>query len=211
MFVVGINGKAGDGKDTVADMLAKLIAEDGGRSQKYSFAEPIKHLAAYLFDMTSDDMNTYEGKLRTSEKGYALTNRKILQLLGTECFREVFDENMWIDFAQRYIENNIPENNAVLIPDVRFENEAQWVIQNGILLRVIMPSKEEILESSHASEAGFSTPVDMTIVNDGTLDDLEGKVRHAYRFVKGARDYIDTEEMYSKQTALEHLRNLEVK
>jgi hypothetical protein len=58
-----------------------------------------------------------------------------------------------------------------MIPDVRFENEADWLrSEGGILIEV---SRGSPGEDSHASEAGVPDKyITHSIVNDGTIDEL---------------------------------------
>ena len=105
--------------------------------------------------------------------------REILQLVGTESFRDMYSETMWIDFAERFIQNSGVE--VVVVPDVRFENEAAFIKENGILIKVDPTGREgfsEIVEKSHASEAGFSIPADYEVQNSGSLEELYGNLEH---------------------------------
>lgn len=103
--------------------------------------------------------------------------RKLFQLTGTEWGRQCIDRSVWISY--------LPEDNAV-VTDVRahgdseeFKNiEAISILdKGGVMLRVIDPRKGEVIRS-HSSEAGIDDEfITHTIINDGTLEDLERKVR----------------------------------
>lgn len=177
-IVVGISGPAGSGKDHAADVMLEKLQENGIPAAKYSFAFPIKNVAQFLFGLTDDEMYSEEGKKEISRYGYGMTNRKILQLIGTESFRDVFNENIWIDFAERFIAESGVE--VIIIPDVRFENEAEFIKANGYLITVDPTGREgfeEISEKDHASEKGFTSKPNVVIENKGTVEEFNEEVK----------------------------------
>lgn len=133
-MIIGIVGKAGAGKDTVADYLVEKY-----NFRKFAFADKLKEIAKDLFNVNKKD-----------EDG-----RYILQQLGSK-MREI-QENIWIDYVFRQIE----EENAV-ISDVRYVNEAQRIIDEGgvlILLHVsdnIRKSRIEKRDGRKISSAEFN-------------------------------------------------------
>ncbi len=127
-----------------------------------------------------------------------LTPRKLLQLLGTDCGRNIIHPNIWVnalfaDYKQDlYIKTNHPisENLDVkypnwIITDVRFPNEAQAIKdRGGIVIRVerdyILRDVELpfIKDAQHPSETALDDyEFDHVIENDGSLDELIGKVK----------------------------------
>lgn len=192
--ILGINGKAGHGKDTVADMILKMyrnrevlnspvlsLGYTGKPLQKYSLATPIKTISEYVFDMTDQEMNTQEGKREVARYGYGKTNRELLQLIGTEMFRDIIHSDIWLDVAERKISDTVREGGLVVVPDIRFDNEAGWLKKRGVLIQVVRPDIEDITENAHASEAGITVEPDYVIVNDGDKDDLEDKVENLFK------------------------------
>ena len=126
-----------------------------------------------------------------SEIVESLTPRLLLQLLGTECGREIIHPNIWINAlfadykalydAPIYSGDKIIDQGLIypnwIITDVRFPNESEAIKKrNGILIRVNRNSNEV---SNHESEialddyAGF----DYIIENNGTIEELIEKVR----------------------------------
>ena len=106
--------------------------------------------------------------------------RHLWQILGTEWGRRGIDENYWIDPF-------LPESYAV-VTDVRghgdrqekelVNNEAIAIIKRGgIVIRVVDPRKQVTAIREHVSEAGIAEEyITHTIVNDGTLEDLQRSV-----------------------------------
>lgn len=103
-----------------------------------------------------------------------LTPRLILQLLGTEGGRDVIHPNIWVNATL----GNLKEDDKIIITDCRFPNEVEGIKKRkGIVVRVVRPSK--ISTSTHPSETSLNDykDWDYVIINDGTLEDLELKVR----------------------------------
>ena len=129
-MIVGICGLIGSGKDTIADHLVK-----DHNFVKISFADKLKDTVATLFDWdrTLLDGKTEQSRLwREQEDPYwskelkkKVTPRYVLQVFGTECMRDGFYDGVWVSLAKKKILDN-PDINWV-IPDVRFENEANMI------------------------------------------------------------------------------------
>ena len=61
-IVVGIAGLAGAGKDTFANYLIEELKKYQVSVGTYAFAEPVKHVAGYVFGMTEEELHTQAGK-----------------------------------------------------------------------------------------------------------------------------------------------------
>jgi len=162
LFIIGITGKARSGKDTVADMLAsQLVAE------RYSFATPIKRMLEVLHLKDKEDDK--------AKHWYDCTYRHMVQTLGTEWGRELIHQDIWLKEAE-YALGGEDAKGIVIISDVRFENEANWIRKNGILIFVCRPHQELIAESDHISEAGIDKiPTDWTLFNSQGLEQLKSQ------------------------------------
>jgi hypothetical protein len=106
----------------------------------------------------------------TPVPGFNITGREFLQNLGTAV--RAMNEDAWInsmmkDYRDQYW----------VIPDTRYVNEAMAVKQfGGVCLRVVRPGTEPA--NKHESETAMDNfAYDAVIINDGTLADLESKVR----------------------------------
>lgn len=153
---IGIAGKMGTGKSTVAKMIAEKI-----NGKIVPFAKPLKDLATQMGWNGVKD-----------EKG-----RRLLQLLGTECGRECIGEDIWISHWLYEIHKR--ENNGyhIIADDVRFENELNVirVHPNGILIKIKRLTNQQ--DSEHASERDLPDSLfDYVIINDGSIEQLEEKV-----------------------------------
>lgn len=158
--IVGICGPARAGKDTLARVLI------GMGYVKDSFAAPIRNYVAQLCGLTLDQLELV--KDFPSDALAGKTPRYAMQTLGTEWGRKLIAQDLWINYLMRRATGQ-----RLVVPDIRFENEAQAIIkQGGIILKVVRPGVE-IVESTHASEAGIpDSLVDHTFVNDKGVKEL---------------------------------------
>lgn len=172
----GLAGKAGSGKDTAADILVRELG-----FAKYSFARPLKDAAACIFGLTDEQL--YGDQKEVVDPFWGVTPRYILQQMGTEAMRMTFGSDIWTQVAERWLQRNPDEN--VVIADVRFENEARWVRdQGGIVVHIQRNFKSKLANDaqSHASEAGLRfVDGDWMLFNEGSRGDFEDKILNAVR------------------------------
>lgn len=166
--IIGIAGKARSGKDTVAKHLWTQYG-----FTRLAFADPVKMAAQIIFGLSNEATWGDEFK-ETVIPYWGKSPRQIFQLLGTECVKPFFGEEVWIKRLQISLES-LPTDDIV-IPDVRFEPEARWIRQmGGTVLHLQRTGVEAV--NQHVSEAvvEFRLP-DEIIVNDGTLEQLQFRV-----------------------------------
>lgn len=146
----------------------------------YHFADPIKAAINAMFGFGPVHWENREWKEAAIPwlGPDPISPRSLAQTLGTEWGREMIDEEVWLKIAQQKfakvntsatLDSGRIVGLGMIIPDVRFENEAQWIKDaGGLLLNVERPGQEIISESSHATEAGLDPALfDAVIVNDG--------------------------------------------
>jgi hypothetical protein len=155
-------------------------------------------LSKYTLDYNADDFHVDIEKL---------TPRKILQLLGTECGREIIHPNIWVNALFANYRTNFEAKNAEewgkdltsnwIITDVRFPNEAQAIKdRGGILIRVNkprytyesdLPEKSSPLQHAERGKELYNHPseialdnaeFDYVINNNGTIEELIEKVKN---------------------------------
>ena len=118
--IIGICGPARSGKDTLADSFVEIFKEYKVKTQKLSFAKELKYECKSFVKRTLGiDIFTEV----TEEKDII---RPLLVTWGTHVRRRLND-NVWIDaLAKRMHSNKI-----IIISDVRFENEFNWIKERG--------------------------------------------------------------------------------
>lgn len=129
-MILGIVGFIGSGKGTVGDLL-----EQKG-FKKDSFAAPLKDAVSCIFnwprELLEGDTEVSRNWRETpdlfwSEKFERLFSPRLaLQLMGTEAGRNIFHEDVWV-----LAMINRVKNSNVVITDVRFKNEIQYIQNNG--------------------------------------------------------------------------------
>lgn len=182
-IIVGLNGKIGSGKDTLADFLVK----DRG-FVKTSFADPLRAFASAVYDIPMEmflDRNLKEKPLSDAKwdglemhpvSGNRMTPRNVLQLIGTECIRATVPD-FWVKRAAVYIAqaHQYTQSNCFVMPDVRFQNEAKGILEwGGSIYEIRRPdhSHKDDASQKHASEAGLGLISRHLIYNAGSLEDL---------------------------------------
>jgi hypothetical protein len=166
MKIIGLTGKAGVGKDTVADYLVK---NHGFR--KYSLAGPLKEMLKVI-GVECDNRETKE----LPHPIFGVSPRRMAQTLGTEWMRNCVAADGWLRLADQFVRTTIELNNLEDVPsiqgivfsDVRFENEAEFIRPRGTLVHV-MRNTEAV--AAHSSEAGVEfKDCDRCLLNDKTIE-----------------------------------------
>jgi len=159
--VIGITGQAGSGKDTVFSMFEALLPELD--VVRVAFGDEVKKEYAEHYGLDLEVLYD-EGKK---------THRIGLQEWGTE-HRRAANKNYWIDKIKTQVDFLVKTADLVVITDVRFINEAEFLKNeyDASIVRVL-GSRCRTLRSLHESEVElFSVEVDWTLPNKSTLTDL---------------------------------------
>lgn len=155
-MIIGLTGKKGSGKSTVAGMLCEKYGY-----HLMSFATPIKDMLMAM-GLTEDEIYSVELKEKTIER-FGKSPREMLQLLGTEFGRNLIADDIWV----RVLEEKIEPSDHIVIDDVRFRNEAEMIRgKGGKIIRIERIGQELGMIDSHISEAGIPDDlVDNVITN----------------------------------------------
>jgi len=160
MRLIGIAGKARSGKDTAASYLLNKL---GGDWSTASFADPMKAM------LNAIDVDTSDEAKDLPSNQYGVSTRHMLQTLGTEWGRDGIGSNFWIDVFAR---SNAGQ--CVIVPDVRFENEAELIRKHGVLIHI---KGRGGIGGNHVSEQTLNVkPSDIVITNNGTLSELYARL-----------------------------------
>lgn len=160
MRLIGIAGPACAGKDTLCSYMLDNL---DGIWLRSSFADPIKEMLRAIGVDCSDD------KKAVVSDDYGVTPRHMMQTLGTEWGRHMIDGDIWVKAFTR-----LNAGKCVIVPDVRFENEAALVREHGVLIHLVGRGG---IEGSHVSENAIEfKPGDIVIDNSRDLDWLHGQV-----------------------------------
>lgn len=183
--LIGFTGPARSGKSTAADEVAGLLNGVHVTRTLYLSA-PLKAAAGCL---TGHDYTLDLTKLVEVLPG--LTGRRLLEILGTDIVR-AYDPDHWVKMLGRKADmfSHGVGAEIILVPDVRFPNEAQAVVDSGgFLIECNRPSSLPPGAgglATHASQARLPNRFhDHTYLldNTGTLEDLRERLR---RLLTGA-------------------------
>lgn len=187
--LIGLCGAARSGKDTVA----KYMVQECGFLAR-AFADPMYDMlqAGFGIHVEGHDemprewraklpymLNVSDGNKNDEIRPFGCSVRRFMQTLGTEWGRECIDEHIWVQLADVWYSQHHHSN--VVFTDVRFPNEAEFIINNGGHLLEIYRNQEDFAAfRTHISENNpLQDYVDHTIDNNGPLPFLYESVDRA--------------------------------
>jgi len=186
-IIIGVAGKAGSGKDTAGAMIIDWLVEfRSHRIHRQNFADAIKLYCAVKYNIQRRYF--YDPLLKEAlHPDWGVTPRAILQFEGTEATRDIIGklvpsiaENFWIHRLEiEFLKDN---KDYAIICDVRFQNEADWILsKSGSMLIQINRFETESISglANHRSEQGFTVLQGdryYEVINSGSLYDLRDKL-----------------------------------
>lgn len=177
MLVIGFTGFARSGKDTAATY---FLGQEN--YVKYSFAYPIKEMLRIGFGLTESELEGGNKEEPLTRLGLDKSPRQLMQTMGTEWGRVMIDSEVWLKLAQRNWELLRDNGKNMIITDVRFENEAEFVRKNGVLVHIVRPDCLKI--NSHSSELGVvHLDEDYVVINDGTIQQFKQKIGKIFEHI----------------------------
>lgn len=170
MQLVGITGRAGAGKDTIADYIV-----ENHRFLKLSFAGPLKAALAVMELPEPKDRSLKEQLI----PGFNFSWREAAQKLGTEWGRGL-DPDIWVKIMEKKLAH-FADDARIVFSDVRFENEAAMIRRLGGKVLSVRGREVDLRTlRMHASEAGLRIDsIDALIDNSGELGATFAQVRWA--------------------------------
>ena len=206
IFYVGITGAARSGKDSLAMLIEKTLGKEYD-VVSLSLAAPLKRMAMCLFDEVGwpNDKGSivYLGGLEAvrapdlkenPDNTIGVSPRRVLQTLGTDWGRTVLGDDVWLTLLKsRALAMEIPQSNPlrthsdkpliVLVPDCRFNNEAEAM---DLVYSIRRDEKQEV--EAHVSEAGVSAYlISKHVDNNGSWEELQDEAVHIAQEIK---DYV---------------------
>lgn len=167
--IIGIAGRAGAGKNTVADMIPGAAV--------FGFADPLYEGLAAMLGVPEDMLRSRRSK-ESPLKWLGKSPRELMQTLGTEWGRGMVAQDIWLRIAEQRIETY---GGTIVFSDVRFDNEAEWIRNQGGEVWLVDRGQEA--RHTHSSEAGISPHlIDRVIDNRGTLEQTRMLVELAIPF-----------------------------
>jgi hypothetical protein len=201
MALIGINGYAGSGKDTVGIIIQYLNCKHVGNTiiedvindydvhqwwleedsewEIKKYAGKLKDIASHLTGIAIEDFEDQEFKKKNlgpewNVHGMPMTVREFLQKLGTDALRDGLHSNVWVNALMADYDS---ESNWI-ITDVRFPNEAKAIKdKGGIIIRIDRPGISAI--NDHPSETALDNwNFDYKIANVSDIISLKFNVKN---------------------------------
>ena len=181
--LIGIAGHPGAGKDTTAEYLQSTQG-----AWIFHFAGPLKVTCAAAFGISVEMF--YDAKVKNEKIPFwGMSPREMAQFVGTELFRTHLRDDFWLKRMELQLVS-VKDLTLVAIPDVRFQNEVDWIFaQDGYLIHIKRPGYDgNIGIANHASEAGFVVADSwkeggryFEVLNTGTIQHLHSQIHNIYR------------------------------
>ena len=163
--IIGIAGQARMGKDTIGN----LFVSNEEDWILCSFSHALKNHVCSLLQI---DLKTLE-EWKVKEEFFPKCNmnmRKILQHVG-DSMREI-NKYIWIDYLM-----NTNSNTNIIITDVRYENEINYLKEKGAFL--ILVGRSECLNNDQAeSERFIRGPIEHMLTYSSSFIEIDSDVTH---------------------------------
>ena len=171
--VIGLSGKKRHGKDTLGWQLGLL------GYQRLAFADALYDEVAADTGVPVAELQRADCKEKPRPELGGLSPRVFLQEYGMR--RREADEDYWVRQVARVVQTN--RSLRFVITDVRLPNEARFVEEHGVLVRVLRPLAAA--RDMHISETALDNwPFVFTVTNEeGCADAM--LVRLLEQFVYG--------------------------
>lgn len=163
---IGIAGRSGAGKDTLAE---RLVTRHG--FVRLAIADPLKELTGRAFDLEREQL--WGAGRNVVDTRWALTPRQLYQKVGDAlrgCHPEALTR-LWL----RAVEAHRAVGRHVVTPDIRLPAELDAVrAANGILWRVERPAQPLPPGGLHWTETALDARADWDarLLNDGDINAL---------------------------------------
>jgi hypothetical protein len=192
--LLGVSGKIGSGKDTFAELLAYELPN---MVERHAMADNLRLITEIItgvkMSVTHEMGKPFINKIcnyTQEQKNIFLPkfNKTIgesLQLIGTDLLRDNYDTDIWCKaFFNDVINEKIKDGKIIIVPDVRFLNEANYIkLNGGYLIRLVGDPnnirKHSLRDLEHISETqlddydGFQK----VIYNDKDIESLRENVK----------------------------------
>lgn len=173
-MLIGLAGKRGVGKSTAAG----IIEKEFGFIQA-ALSTPFKEGLANMFGWDISSMSQPGIKDEITEFGFS--RRDVMQFTA-EAFRENYGKDIWNRIFKHNYKDELDKNYNITIQDIRHDDQAQFVRDEGGVIIHIMSyervKNEDPVIDTHVSEQGIThDPLyDYIITNDDSIQAFANRV-----------------------------------
>lgn len=124
MIIIGIHGLKGSGKDTFAEMIFRTSGVPRINFFKMAYADPLKKMTSGIYGIPLGHF--YDEALK--ETVYAEYGRTLRELLCSvaDLVKKLHGVTYFRDAVVAKV-NKLPKDAVVIVTDVRYEFEADWI------------------------------------------------------------------------------------
>jgi len=175
MLKIAICGKANSGKNTLSKIIKSCLKDE--KITEIAFADEIKKIAKIMFPQIPNKF-LYGSSLMRKESikdavynGNPLTIRQLLINIGNSS--RDYNPDIWVNL----VDNKIKKiNNSIIITDLRFQNEFEFLKKNNFTtIKIIRDKALDIKDKSELEQDLFTC--DHTIINNSSLEELKDKIK----------------------------------
>lgn len=162
--IIAFSGEKGAGKSTTARELGEQH-----HLEVTAFGNRVKDVVEVAFDIERRWLERPHKKEQV-HPDWGITSRRMMQQVG-QAFRERFGRDFWIRRHEKHLRDRglIEANRPVIVDDVRYPNEAEWVRDvGGVVVGVDRPGHGGVddHESERLVRDRWGEIVDAEITND---------------------------------------------
>lgn len=170
-MIIGISGKIGAGKDTLAQMITELDPD----WQLTGFAHNVKLVCAVITGVPFAEQLSREGKSQLIPGGWGFTVGQMQQHIGTTL--RLIDQDIWV----KSLLMDYRPIDKWIIADMRFPNEARAIKERGGFLVRINGSRTgpQGRNPNHISEIALDNWVEWDYIFDNSGIGLDKLRAHA--------------------------------
>lgn len=168
-MIVGIFGKKGHGKDTIADYLVQKY-----QFHKLTYAEPIKKICKDIFSLSNEQLTNHYLKEMVDPR-WEKSPREIMQLIGTDLFRKTFSDNIWVNILREKAKLLLLAGKNIVISDIRHLNELEHLFtlsDNILIFNVIRDIKDEKEDNHPTEQFQYEKNIPIEKIYNTTLEEL---------------------------------------
>ncbi len=204
---------AADGKDTFAELLAEQLE---GKVERHALADKLRLITEIVSGIKMSTTHKINKPFCNEIRNYTQDQKNIvikqfnktigetLQLVGTDLFRDNYDTDIWVkSFFSEELYEKLNNGKIIVVPDVRFVNEADYIIQEGgYLIRLegdpIGVRENSLRDLNHISETDLDdyTNFSKIIYNDKKDIETLKKVVNDLIFELSLDEQLDLEKYY---------------
>jgi hypothetical protein len=160
--LVGMVGKARSGKDTFARVLTEV-----GEYERVALADELKRDVASFLGVSVEELETRKADFRAA-----------LQEYGSRMRRE--REDWWIAMLTPKVRELLAIGHDVVVTDVRYQNEAEWVRSlGGVIVKRVRAGHEGAggALATHSSETELDSIRPDFVCNCATVPEIQAHAR----------------------------------